>query len=466
MKKNVISIGSLDKSFEDHGNTRRKRSSSVGKHTSSKRTLGLPVDNDLKKSHSANSLNLKEPQVAVEVKHENGKVKSTVIINPIQNKQSSFDESSDERKSSDSGESSKPKSSWKEKAKGPVGLNDAYLREEEEKPQEGSVNKLRMKFMNIDNIIEDKHRQNVAKKNERIQREIRRVVPGWNDKDHPNNTSKEDSSGTSKSLDSDCDSLGTSSGQSSTSQMEDKQKTNKSQIIVNVSSVKSNSSSSIGSPSQTKTKKSNEAVQGSHTTSTTRTIPIIVKPSLDSDSDREQSRIRSASQSSSTPSALSPSSESSFSEVPNSPMSLTGDRWGSQTSLDDDSDNLPKMSIIIAQEASSTKINSRYFTVETCEGKEKHVIFEDKELETVDVEGEFKFGDEEHRYTKAQQDILRSLSNCKITRNKSDLVKDEEVLLSPLEIMDELNALGTLLTELEKRGVEMEERLRNSLKCK
>lgn len=438
----------------------------------------------MKKSHSENAIHHQEPNIEVEVKRENGKVKSCVKIHPVQKKQN--DDITDENHNS-SDDGSKPLSSWKEKAKGPVGLNDAYNREEEEKPQEGSVNKLRMKFMNIDNMIEDRHRQKVAKKNERIQREIRRLVPNWNDE---NNTSQDDTmdgsvtsgSTTLKNMDSDCDSLGTSSGQSSSSQMEDKidtetttgdntQSTNKSEIIVNVSSVKSDTSNPKRRTNQTRTKKSNLSVHDSSSSTsstpspTTLTIPIIVKPTVDSDSEHEQSA-RKASQSSSTPGILSPSSESSFSEAPQTPMSLTGEQWASQTSLDDNSDNLPKMSIVIAQEASSTKINSRYFTVETCESKDRNVIIEDKEMDTVDIEGEFRFGDEGHKYTKAQQDILRSLSNCKITRNKSDLVKDEEVFLSPLEIMDELHALGTLLTELEKRGVEMENMLRQSLTCK
>lgn len=469
VKKNMISIGSLDKSFEDIS-PKRARSSSYRKD--SKETVGVPGDSELKKSRSHHAIH-RGSKIEVEVKRENGKVKSCVKISPVKNRQQHTDEidNSDDHK--------KPQSAWKEKAKGRVGLNDAYIREEEERPQEGSVNKLRMKFLKIDDMIEDKHRQKLAKKKEIMQREIGRVVPTWNDEINGKNDS-DSMSTTHQSAESDCDSLGTSSGQSSLSQMDDKSEskttedktisTNQNTIVVNVSNERNNNEKSKRRGSHSRKKQTNLTIQESSSSSTpstpsptSRTIPIIVQQTADSDNETEH-RGRSISQTSSTSGALSPGSDSCFSsEPPNSPRGP----WISQNSSNEtNNDNLPKMSIIIAQEASTTKINSRYFTVETCESKDRNVIIEDREMETVDIEGEFKFDDDGGKYTTAQQDVLRSFRNCKITRDKADLVKDEEIFLSPLEIIDELNALGTLLTELEKRGVEMEMLLRQSLCCK
>ncbi|XP_020901537.1 F-actin-monooxygenase MICAL3 [Exaiptasia diaphana] len=464
VKKNMISIGSLDKSFEDLSQ-RRKKSSSNRKDTKEK--IVTQDFEESKKSRSHNTIHQPGAKIEVEVKRENGKVKSCVKISPVKNRQQHSDEidNSDDHK--------KPQSTWKEKAKGRVGLNDAYIREEEERPQEGSVNKLRMKFLKIDDMIEDKHRQKLAKKKEIMQREIGRVVPTWNEEINGKN-GKEDSdslSTTHPSLDSDCDSIATSSGQSSSSHMEDKNAakttedktiSTKQNLVLNVDELKSKRRGN-----QRNKKKANLSIQESSSSSTpstpsptNRTIPIIVQQTADSDNEPEQ-RGRSVSQTSSTSGALSPGSDSCFSsETPNSP----GGPWLGQNSMDETkNDDLPKMSIIIAQESSSTKINSRYFTVETCESKDRNVIMEDKEIETVDIEGEFKFDDDGNKYTTAQQNVLRSFKNCKITRDKSDLVKEEDVFLSPLEIIDELNALGTLLTELEKRGVKMEMLLRQSL---
>ncbi|KAK3738715.1 hypothetical protein QZH41_018088, partial [Actinostola sp. cb2023] len=491
VKKNAISIGSLQKSFQNLSSLRNKRKRpSKDRKGSAKDRRKLAGDREPKIKKVTTT-------IEVEVKRENGKVS----IN--QTKQASWQTKETTSDVTDVDDNAKVKSTWKEKTKGPVGLNDAYSREEEEKPQEGSVNKLRMKFMNIDDMIEDKHRQKVAKKNERIQREIRRVVPTWNEQanavsskttdeeeaiDGKNSTETRAEDPTRQSLESEesSESLGTSSGQSTSSQMDGNYSTRSSKssagetkkekynamqnrIVITVSNtqndnniLKNNSNHSVNTRSNLPVQNSSSSSTCSTPSPTSRTIPIIVKPSIDySDMERDE-REHSHSQTSSTPGILSP--DSSISEPPNSPMSSIEEGWSSQTSLTEtNSGNLSKMSIIIAQEASSTKVNSRYFTVETCEGKDRNVITEDKELETVDIEGEFRFGDEGSKYTKAQQDVLRSLSNCKITREKSDLVNQEEVFLSPLEIMDELNALGILLTELEKRGVEMEKLLRHSM---
>ena len=129
----------------------------------------------------------------------------------------------------------------------------------------------------------------------------------------------------------------------------------------------------------------------------------------------------------------------------------------------------PRMSIIIAQEPSSTKINSRYFTVETCgpEGPgEEDAIVEENRI-GMDVEGEFRFDSENSRQRKAERRAFRSLQKgVKVCSEKSSLVKDEEIRLSHTQIEAELQALEMMHNELETRGVAMEKILRGSVDCK
>jgi hypothetical protein len=363
--------------------------------------------------------------------------------------------------------------------------------------------------MNIDVMIDSKHKQKLAKKNERMQREIRRVVRNWNEQSNgtsnDNGNSQNDQKtnleekGIEESEDSN-ESLGTSSGQSSTTQMKDTCETGASsqsrdchsptnempgsEVGKNGKSVTSGESQSRKNSaptknSQTKSQKTNLSVPIETSSSspcstpspTRRTIPIIVRPSIDSDTEKDE-RERSFSQTSSNHRLFSPSSDtSSIPDSPFSPMSSSYEtRWPSQTSLAETSSSCssPRMSIIIAQESSYTKVNSRFFTVETCESKgmEGNIIEEENNVETIDIEGEFRFGVEGNKMSKAQNYVLKSLRNCRIKRVKSDLVHEEEVILSPLEMSDELHALETLHSELEKRGVEMEKLLRTTMGCK
>ncbi|XP_031566629.1 protein-methionine sulfoxide oxidase mical3a-like [Actinia tenebrosa] len=513
VKKNSITIDSFPKSFEDLSSTRRKNSSSR-RHSVEKNipkdTLSVSMNSkiELKKSQSDNSLPTKggPTQLEIEVKRENGKVKSCVRINPVKPKlspQNSLqkDEGADAEspEKTNNQQDTKGKQVWKEKIKDSVGLNDAYSREEEERPQEGSVQKLRQKFMNIEDIIENKHKQKLAKKNERMQREIRRVVRNWNEqskgKEDLSNDQKNEMEKEGKRVEDSEESnnsLGTSSGQSSASHMDDA--INESRDLCNQTnhilgnpdenSRTSNESQSqkISNSSQAKSKhlpklspSENLGSSSSSTPSPTRrTIPIIVRPSVDSDSERDESeRERSCSQTSvsSNNRLFSPpfSDSSSIPDSPISPVSSYETRWPSQNSLAETNSSCdsPKMSIIIAQESSYTKVNSRFFTVETCEcntkGLDGDIIIEENSVETIDIEGEFYFGVEGNNFSKAQNDYFRSLRNCKIKREKSDLVQEEEIVLSPTEMVDELQALETLHAELEKRGIEMEKMLRTTM---
>lgn len=130
----------------------------------------------------------------------------------------------------------------------------------------------------------------------------------------------------------------------------------------------------------------------------------------------------------------------------------------------------PRMSIIIAQEPSSTKINSRYFTIETCApegyGKDEYAIMEENDM-GMDVEGEFRFDSENNRQRKAERRAFRSLQKgVKVCSEKSALVKDEEIRLSQSQIEAELQALEMMHNELEERGIAMEKILRGSADCK
>ena len=149
--------------------------------------------------------------------------------------------------------------------------------------------------------------------------------------------------------------------------------------------------------------------------------------------------------------------------IPQSPSNIS---LGSGTSS---SCSSPRMSIIIAQEPSSTKINSRYFTVETCapeECREEQEFFEENDM-GMDVEGEFRFDSENSRQRKAERRAFRSLQKgVKVCSEKSSLVKDEEIKLSQSQIEAELQALEMMHNELEERGVTMEKILRSSIDCK
>ena len=141
---------------------------------------------------------------------------------------------------------------------------------------------------------------------------------------------------------------------------------------------------------------------------------------------------------------------------------------GSTASLTDTSSSCssPRMSVIIAQEASSTKINSRFFTVETMEpwDFEEYRIAEEHQC-VMEVEGEFSFGKEKSKTSKAEREAITSLHrDAKISGyNETDLIKEDEVTLSPGEIDLELQALETQHGILERRGVDIEHSLRETM---
>lgn len=144
---------------------------------------------------------------------------------------------------------------------------------------------------------------------------------------------------------------------------------------------------------------------------------------------------------------------------------------GNRSSLTDTSSSCssPRMSVIIAQEASTTKINSRFFTVETMEpwDFEDHRIAEEHQC-IMEVEGEFSFGREKSKTSRAEREAIFSLrSDSKSgSFNSADLIKEEEITLSPSEIDSELQSLEALHRELERRGVDIEHGLRESMDCK
>jgi len=141
---------------------------------------------------------------------------------------------------------------------------------------------------------------------------------------------------------------------------------------------------------------------------------------------------------------------------------------GNRTSLTDTSSSCssPRMSVIIAQESSTTKINSRFFTVETMEpwDFEDHRIAEEHQC-VMEVEGEFCFGREKSRTSRAEREAIFSLRGDSKSGsfNSADLIKEEEITLSPSEIDSELQSLEALHRDLERRGVEIEHSLRESM---
>lgn len=144
---------------------------------------------------------------------------------------------------------------------------------------------------------------------------------------------------------------------------------------------------------------------------------------------------------------------------------------GNRTSLTDTSSSCssPRMSVVIAQESSTTKINSRFFTVETMEpwDFEDHRIAEEHQC-VMEVEGEFCFGREKSRTSRAEREAIYSLrgDSKRGSFNSADLIKEEEITLSPSEIDTELQSLEALHRDLERRGVEIENSLRESMDCK
>ena len=169
-------------------------------------------------------------------------------------------------------------------------------------------------------------------------------------------------------------------------------------------------------------------------------------------------------------------------QISNNPLSPGSDyspevRWslplsaGNRTSLTDTSSSCssPRMSVIIAQESSTTKINSRFFTVETMEpwDFEDHRIAEEHQC-VMEVEGEFCFGREKSRTSRAEREAIFSLrgDSKRGSFNSADLIKEEEITLSPSEIDSELQSLEALHRDLERRGVEIEHSLRESMDCK
>lgn len=141
---------------------------------------------------------------------------------------------------------------------------------------------------------------------------------------------------------------------------------------------------------------------------------------------------------------------------------------GSTASLTDTSSSCssPRMSVVIAQEASSTKINSRFFTVETMEpwDFEEYRIAEEHQC-VMEVEGEFSFGKEKSKTSKAEREAITSLHRDAKNGgyNDTDLIKEDEITLSPDEIDLELQALETQHGILERRGVDIEHILRETM---
>lgn len=141
---------------------------------------------------------------------------------------------------------------------------------------------------------------------------------------------------------------------------------------------------------------------------------------------------------------------------------------GRRTSLTDTSSSCssPRMSVIIAQEASTTKINSRYFTVESMEpwDFEDNLITEENQC-VMEVEGEFSFGREKRRTSKAEREAIYSLHRDakNLSLNETGLIKQDEITLSPLEIYAELQDLEVKHGLLERKGVEIEHQLRESM---
>lgn len=82
----------------------------------------------------------------------------------------------------------------------------------------------------------------------------------------------------------------------------------------------------------------------------------------------------------------------------------------------------------------------------------------------MEVEGEFCFGRENSKTSRAERDAIFSLRGAKNHGcNSTDLIKEEEITLSPAEIDTELQSLEALHRELERRGVKIEHNLRESM---
>lgn len=141
---------------------------------------------------------------------------------------------------------------------------------------------------------------------------------------------------------------------------------------------------------------------------------------------------------------------------------------GNRASLTDTSSSCssPRMSVVIAQEASMTKINSRYFTVESTEpwDFEDYRIAEERQC-VMEVEGEFSFGREKSKTSRAEREAIFSLHREAKNHglNSTGAIKEEEIMLSPSEIDSELQALAVKHGVLERRGVEIEQDLRESM---
>ena len=144
---------------------------------------------------------------------------------------------------------------------------------------------------------------------------------------------------------------------------------------------------------------------------------------------------------------------------------------GNRASLTDTSSSCssPRMSVVIAQEASTTKINSRYFTVESMEpwDFEDYRIAEERQC-VMEVEGEFSFGREKSKTSRAEREAIFSLHREAKNHglNSTGLIKEEEIMLSPSEIDSQLQAVAVKHGVLERRGVEIEHHLRESMDCK
>ncbi|XP_032221135.2 MICAL-like protein 1 isoform X1 [Nematostella vectensis] len=494
VKKTSISIGALPlKSFAEV--TPRPRRHGRQGRRSGRRGHDRSRSNKEKEDSSESRRKRIVPE-KFEVKRESGKVKSSILIKPS-NPVNSPKNVDNESLSSSNG-SSNNNDSGKAGLRKIATLNDAYNREEDERPQQGGVQMLLSKFKNIDDMIESKHKKNISKKNELIKREIESVLPSWRQantidtrKKRPPNLPKlttdercnQDRSDEGKSgHESDAESSSSSDLSStchssrgrdvissrpinndrSNTQQLDRMETTQSKDRPPAESDRKRSWDKQPSPRIGRKNQQQLTIPSDSSSSPStspqparRNIPIIVRPS-DGDSNSEPS--------------IDKQDSSRGSEPPPSPLSSqpSPKRWSSQNSLGENSStsSSPRMSIIIAQEPSMTKINSRYFTVETCQstGQEGDVIMEEcEDSETMQIEGEFSFGKEFSKFNKAQKEALKTLRKMKVTREKSDQVKEEEVSLSQEEMTAELKALETLNYDLELRGVEMEKLLRHSM---
>lgn len=86
----------------------------------------------------------------------------------------------------------------------------------------------------------------------------------------------------------------------------------------------------------------------------------------------------------------------------------------------------------------------------------------------MEVEGEFCFGREKSRISRVEREVIYFLRGDfkRGSFNSVDLIKEEEIILFLLEIDIELQFLEVLYRDLERRGVEIENSLRESMDCK